>query len=41
MATRPPSATATPISATVPWPVVACSLTIERPAAWAAAGTAF
>ena len=38
---QPPSATAMPISATVPCPVVACSSTIERPAAWAAAGTAF
>ncbi len=41
MATKPPSATATPISATVPCPVVALSSTMERPAAWAAAGTAF
>ena len=41
MATRPPSATATPISATVPWSVFTCSSTMERPAAWAAAGTAF
>ena len=41
MATSPPSATAMPMSATVPCPVVARSSTIERPAAWATAGTAF
>ena len=41
VATTPPSATATPISATVPCTVVSCSSTMECPAAWAAAGTAF
>ena len=41
MTTRPPSATATPIRLTVPCAVVACSWTMDRPAAWAAAGTAF
>ena len=41
VATRPPSATATPTSRTVPWVVVAWSSTMECPAAWAAAGTAF
>ena len=40
VATRPPSATAMPISATGPRPVVTWSSTMERPAAWAAAGTA-
>ena len=41
MATSPPSATATPTSSTVPWLVVACSSTMECPAASAAAGSAF
>ena len=41
VATSPPSATATPTSETVPWVVVACSSTMECPAASAAAGTAF
>ena len=41
MTTMPPSATATPMSATVPCAVVARNSTMERPAAWAAAGTAF
>ena len=41
MATRPPSATATPTSSTVPWVVVARSSTMECPAASAAAGSAF
>ena len=38
MATSPPSATATPMSGTLPWLVVACSSTMECPAASAAAG---
>ncbi len=41
MATRPPSATATPTSTTMPWLVVACSSTMECPAASATAGSAF
>ena len=41
VATSPPSATATPTSSTVPWVVVACSSTMECPAASAAAGSAF
>ena len=41
VATSPPSATATPTSSTVPWVVVACSSTMECPAAVAAAGSAF
>ena len=41
VATSPPSATATPTSSTVPWLVVACSSTMECPAATAAAGSAF
>ncbi len=41
VATRPPSATATPISRKVPREVVASSSTMERPAGTAAAGTAF
>ena len=41
VATSPPSATATPMSSTVPWLVVAWSSTMECPAASAAAGSAF
>ncbi len=41
VATRPPSATATPTMVTVPCDVVACSSTTECPAASATAGTAF
>ena len=41
VATRPPSATATPISRKVPCVVVAWSSTMECPAGSAAAGTAF
>ena len=37
--TRPPSATATPMSVTVPWPVVAWSSTIDLAAVCADAGT--
>ena len=39
--TIPPSATATPMSVTVPCVVVACSSTIDLAAVWAAAGTPF
>ena len=38
MATRPPSATATPTSETTPWLVSACSCTMEWPAASALGG---
>ena len=41
MAITPPSATATPTSAIVPWAVVARSSTMECPAAWAEGGTVF
>ena len=41
VATRPPSATATPTSSTVPWVVVARSSTMECPVATATAGSAF
>ncbi len=39
VATKPPSATATPTMETTPWLVTARSCTIEWPAACASAGT--
>ena len=39
VAMRPPSATATPISATVPCAVVTCNSTMERPAVSTTSGT--